>query len=166
MGTIVIGVVTSIIAFFTSLDILADAISLGTLAAFIVVNSGIVLFRYKTQEHPHRPLILLLIFILLTFISSFLFVYNDIIIAAIFGGLAFIPFICFLFLKQQSQEMKTFKTPLVPFIPMAGIALNLYMMAGLNPAAWYRVIIWIFIGLVLYFGYGIRHSKLRNNVNS
>jgi len=162
IGIIVIGAITSLIAFFTSLDILADAISIGTLAAFATVNSGVIIFRYKSR-YPRLILILVLSFAVLVLLASFLIVYEQIIAGSIFGGIGFLELVVMCFLKQ-SDIPEHFKTPLVPIIPALGVSVNLYMMASLNPESWIRVIVWLAFGLCIYFGYGIRHSTLRQPV--
>jgi len=56
---------------------------------------------------------------------------------------------------------RPFKTPLVPFVPVMGILSCLYLMSGLPKDTWIRLGVWMAIGLVIYFTYGIRKSKLR-----
>jgi basic amino acid/polyamine antiporter, APA family len=56
---------------------------------------------------------------------------------------------------------RPFRTPLVPFVPVAGIAACVYLMSGLPVDTWARLIIWMAIGLVIYFLYGRRHSKVQ-----
>jgi basic amino acid/polyamine antiporter, APA family len=68
--------------------------------------------------------------------------------------------ICVLILRYRHPEIpRAFKTPLVPYIPLLGIFVCLSMMISLGMDNWLRLIIWLAIGLVIYFGYGIRHSK-------
>jgi APA family basic amino acid/polyamine antiporter len=46
-------------------------------------------------------------------------------------------------------------------VPLIGVALCIYLMVDLPGATWLRFVIWMAIGLVIYFLYGIRHSRLR-----
>jgi len=55
---------------------------------------------------------------------------------------------------------RPFKTPLVPLVPILGMLSCAYLMYGLPGDTWLRLIIWMAIGLVIYFAYGRRHSKL------
>ena len=48
-------------------------------------------------------------------------------------------------------------------IPVLGLLTNLYLMAHLGITNWMRFGIWLVIGLVIYFGYSMRRSKLRKN---
>jgi basic amino acid/polyamine antiporter, APA family len=55
---------------------------------------------------------------------------------------------------------RPFRTPLVPLVPLGGIAACFYLMAHLPPDTWARLIIWMLIGFAIYFLYGRRHSKV------
>ncbi len=55
---------------------------------------------------------------------------------------------------------RPFRTPLVPVVPILGIGFNLLMMWGLGWSNWLRLIIWLAIGLCVYFGWSRRHSRL------
>ncbi len=56
---------------------------------------------------------------------------------------------------------RPFKTPWVPVVPILGMVVSLLMMAALPGDTWIRLIIWLAIGLAVYFGYGRRHSKVQ-----
>jgi APA family basic amino acid/polyamine antiporter len=67
-----------------------------------------------------------------------------------------------IFLRYQRPELKRpFKTPLVPFIPALSALVSLALMASLPKDTWLRLVIWMAIGIVLYFSYGHGHSELR-----
>jgi len=55
---------------------------------------------------------------------------------------------------------RPFRTPMVPLVPILGILICGYMMVGLPRDTWIRLIIWMVLGLVIYFLYGIRNSRL------
>jgi len=54
-----------------------------------------------------------------------------------------------------------YRVPLVPIFPIVGIALCIYLMTQLPGLTWLRFFIWMAIGLVIYFFYGRKHSRLR-----
>jgi len=56
---------------------------------------------------------------------------------------------------------RPFKTPWVPAVPILGAVIALGMMASLPGATWLRLIVWLIIGIFIYFGYGRRHSRVQ-----
>lgn len=62
--------------------------------------------------------------------------------------------------KQMPDAPRAFKTPLVPVVPILGIITCLYMMISLPPDTWIRLLMWMLIGLNIYFAYGLTKSKL------
>jgi len=68
--------------------------------------------------------------------------------------------------KTKPDLHRPFRTPWVPLIPILGAGICLYLMASLPLDTWLRLIVWFAIGLVIYFIYGIRHSKLKNSKGS
>lgn len=62
--------------------------------------------------------------------------------------------------RTMPDAPRSFKTPLVPFIPIAGIITCLVMMVFLPADTWIRLVLWMLIGLDIYVSYGIKHSKL------
>ena len=63
--------------------------------------------------------------------------------------------------RTDPQLPRPFKTPWVPFVPIMGMAISLLMMVGLPGDTWLRLIIWLILGMVLYFGYGRYHSRVQ-----
>jgi basic amino acid/polyamine antiporter, APA family len=55
---------------------------------------------------------------------------------------------------------RPFRTPLMPWVPIAGIVVNLALMCSLGWENWLRLAVWLAIGLAIYFAYGRRHSTL------
>ncbi len=64
--------------------------------------------------------------------------------------------------KTMPDAPRSFKTPLVPFVPIAGIITCLVMMLFLPADTWIRLVLWMLIGLDIYVCYGIKHSKLEH----
>jgi APA family basic amino acid/polyamine antiporter len=63
--------------------------------------------------------------------------------------------------RTRPDLERGFRVPLVPVVPIIGIGLCLYLMVTLPGATWIRFVVWMALGLVIYFVYGRRHSRLR-----
>jgi APA family basic amino acid/polyamine antiporter len=67
-------------------------------------------------------------------------------------------------LRNSHPEMERhFKCPAVPYVPIGGILVCLSLMAGLPVDTWVRLFVWLLIGFLIYFGYGVKHSQLRSS---
>jgi APA family basic amino acid/polyamine antiporter len=64
-------------------------------------------------------------------------------------------------MRRTNPELpRPFRTPFVPVVPIAGMAMNFMLMLALGWENWTRLIVWLIVGLVLYFAYGRRHSVM------
>ena len=66
--------------------------------------------------------------------------------------------------RTQPNLPRPFKTPFVPVVPILGILVNLALMAGLGWTNWLRLIVWLILGLMVYFAYSRHHSVARSGV--
>ena len=64
--------------------------------------------------------------------------------------------------RSDPHRARPFRTPFVPAVPILGIIFNGYMMVELGIANWVRLIVWLLIGLVVYFLYSRKHSKVQH----
>ena len=62
--------------------------------------------------------------------------------------------------KRKPDLHRSFRTPWVPLIPLVGIAFSIWLLAELPAITWKVFLIWVSIGLLVYLGYGMHHSKL------
>lgn len=62
--------------------------------------------------------------------------------------------------RTMPDAPRSFKTPLVPLVPILGIIICFVMMVSLPADTWLRLIVWMAIGVAIYFMYGRKHSKL------
>ncbi|XP_035802290.2 high affinity cationic amino acid transporter 1 isoform X2 [Amphiprion ocellaris] len=60
--------------------------------------------------------------------------------------------------QPESKTKLSFKVPLLPFIPVISMFVNVYLMMQLDRGTWIRFSVWMAIGFVIYFCYGIHHS--------
>src|SRR5216117_475321 len=67
---------------------------------------------------------------------------------------------------REPNLPRVFKTPWVWFVAPAGALSALYLMKSLPPVTWERLLIWFVIGMVLYFSYGVRHSRLASGAGT
>jgi APA family basic amino acid/polyamine antiporter len=62
--------------------------------------------------------------------------------------------------RRRPELRRPFRTPLVPLVPILGMIVSLYLMVSLPLDTWLRMIVWLIIGLAIYFGYGRKHSRV------
>ena len=81
--------------------------------------------------------------------------------------LAFVIVCCAVMVLRKTNpgQSRPFRTPWVPLVPILGIVFNGYMMYKLGWVNWARLIVWLIIGLVVYFSYGRHHSLLQRRLN-
>jgi APA family basic amino acid/polyamine antiporter len=65
--------------------------------------------------------------------------------------------------KRRPDLHRPFRTPWMPFTPIMAIVISGLLMAALPADTWIRLIIWLVIGMVIYFTYGRHHSKVQRD---
>jgi APA family basic amino acid/polyamine antiporter len=68
--------------------------------------------------------------------------------------------------KKRPEVERPFRTPWVPVVPIAGALICLAMITGLGIDNWIRLIVWLIIGMFVYFGYSRKHSKVQKELNA
>ena len=68
--------------------------------------------------------------------------------------------------RTDPDRPRPFKTPWVPVVPILGILFNGYMMYKLGVWNWVRLIVWLIIGLIVYFAYSRKHSTLQQSLEA
>ncbi|MEA2298651.1 MAG: basic amino acid/polyamine antiporter, family [Solirubrobacteraceae bacterium] len=64
--------------------------------------------------------------------------------------------------RTRPDLERKFRTPLVPLVPILSVLASVYLMLNLPAATWLRFFVWMAVGLVVYFAYGARRSRLRD----
>ena len=172
-GTIITGGVAATIAFFLSIDSLQNMISIGTLMAFSTVCAGIVILRYQPAQGEaiarswrNNATLFVGLFVLLSIALSTALtnLENDIhpAVPIVLALLALLPIVrlALLPVNQANTSRDLFLCPLVPWLPCAGIFTNVYLICSLDWESYVRIVVWTVLGFCIYFGYGIRYSRL------
>ncbi len=82
------------------------------------------------------------------------------------GTLTAFVFVCLgvIILRHQHPDLhRSFKLPWNPLIPVLGVIFCIYLMVNLTEITWKRFLTWMIIGLIIYFAYSRRHSKLEKH---
>jgi APA family basic amino acid/polyamine antiporter len=66
--------------------------------------------------------------------------------------------------RTQPDMRRAFRTPLVPVVPILAALICLYLMVSLPLVTWVRFIVWLAIGVIIYFAYGKQHSRLGERI--
>jgi len=109
---------------------------------------------------PHRPTLALGLF---TAIVAGLFPLGEVAKLVNIGVLSAFIVICsaVLILRRRKPDLpRAFRTPWVPVVPVVGIVFSLWLLSELAAITWAVFVGWVALGLVIYFAYGIRHSRL------
>ena len=109
-ATWTVGIVFAAIAAFVPLNVLAELINIGTLAAFTLISVAVLVLRKTRPELP-----------------------------------------------------RAFRCPGVPVVPLLAIGFCLFLMAHLQALTWIAFLVWLSVGLVIYFGYARRNAVLHNH---
>jgi len=158
-ATIITGLFVGIPALFLDLNLFVDLTSVGTFFAFILVCSGIIYLDYTGDSEKAKfkiPYINGQYLVGLIFIGAlgYSFYSNDFVSHLSAKPLMGLFWLAWLFLSILSYKIKS------SVVPVAGVLTNLYLMTELGWSNWRMFIIWLIIGLVIYFLYGNKHSKL------
>jgi len=168
-STIVTGFLVALPALFMNLTEVTDLTSIGTLFAFILVSGGILIINPKGSRAGKDRGFVVPYFNSRYFIPPTVLVVGLILnythtgvpgLENIFKNYSIhsIPYILFWLTTVIVTIMAVVKS--WSYIPVIGLLTNFYLMSELGITNWARFGVWLVIGLLLYFSYGIFHSKL------
>ncbi|MCE6992692.1 amino acid permease [Dyadobacter sp. CY323] len=168
-ATIVTGFVVGIPALFFKMDFFVDLTSVGTFFAFILVCAGVLYLDHtgiSAQSKFRVPYLngKYLVGISLILAIAGLAIYGQEVIAE-WAALTFAETIehklltIVFWIVWVTLSILSFQNNF-SILPVAGILTNLYLMTELGSSNWLIFAIWLAIGLVIYFSYGYRKSKL------
>ncbi|KOC60585.1 Low affinity cationic amino acid transporter 2 [Habropoda laboriosa] len=204
IGTFSAGFLTGVLAAIFELDQLVSMMSIGTLLAYSIVATCVLILRYEESEAyekkgdrdprtfkfivkqfinanklSHSTKLTSQIVTCLVVCYVVLCVCIGIMVSIFFdeittGKIAFVSplailvlvlilALIFIYKQPTSGKKLPFSVPLVPFLPALSILINIYLMMMLDKMTWVRFLIWMAVGLAIYFCYGVRHSKIRKS---
>lgn len=173
-ATIVTGFLVAIPALFMNLTEVTDLTSIGTLFAFILVSGGVLILHPRGNKSKTRKGFVVpyansrkFLLPLWGIVLLILWVSNPNFLASIIHGSNLVsngfhsqfPLYIFLFIALVTTYYAVVRQ--WSLLPVLGLLTNLYLMSELGITNWLRFLIWLVIGLVLYFLYGMKHSRLQ-----
>ncbi|MCO5934063.1 amino acid permease [Mucilaginibacter sp. RB4R14] len=166
-ATIVTGFVVGVPALFLNLTVVTDLTSIGTLFAFVLVCGGVLLLPREAAVKGkfHLPYINSQFIVPVLFIVGVFFFRHNIV--NLVSGEALhhkFPYFLFIILSASLAVLSFVKK--LSLIPVLGLASCFYLMAELDYDSWIRFLAWLIIGLIIYFTYGYKHSKLGKGKNA
>lgn len=172
-STIISGLIVAIPALFLNLTEVTDLTSIGTLFAFVLVSGGVLILDDKKSTNKLNgsfkiffinsryfltPLWLVVIALLVIYNNTQFYdfvVFKNFIIDNI-------PLYLFVLLSIVITMFAIIRE--WSLIPVLGLITNLYLMSELGITNWLRFIIWLIVGLLIYFLYSFKHSAINKNV--
>lgn len=169
-ATIITGIVVAVPALFMNLTEVTDLTSIGTLFAFVLVCGGVLLLpedTAKTRNHRFNIPYINSKYIIPGFFLAGLFVFRKPVLDLFhYSGeqQAFrdsLPYFLFILLAAVISVLSYIKN--LSLIPVMGLLSCFYLMTELGYTNWLRFLIWLAVGLIIYFTYSYRHSKLNRD---
>ncbi|MBA0607304.1 hypothetical protein Godav_019632 [Gossypium davidsonii] len=164
-ATVVMTLVNSIVGFFTSLDVLANLLSLTTLLIFSLVALALLVRRYyvggETTSSNRNKLILFLMLIIGSSIATAVYWAigkNGWTGYAVTVPIWFIATLGLNLMVKEAKKPKLWGVPLVPWLPSASFATNVFIMASVDGASYVRFGIWTLL-LLLYYVFIALHAS-------
>jgi len=171
-STLVTGIIVALPSLFMNLTEVTDLTSIGTLFAFILVSGGILVLNPTGSKAENRngfvvpylnsryfipPFVLLLVLVIFYAGNGFPDFGNLLSNLSIHS----LPYLLFGLTTVVITTMALIKA--WSFIPVLGLLTNFYLMSELGITNWTRFGVWLVIGLLIYFSYGVFHSKLTDS---
>jgi len=172
-ATIITGIVVGVPILFTDKSFILDFTSIGTIFAFVLVCGGVLMLpaKEKLPGRFHMPYINSRFIFPVLFLGGVAFFYfwqpeffaslmdwNDAIEGEFRISMFFFLIInCILCVVAYMRNLS--------LIPLLGLSSCLYLLTGMTHDNWFWFLAWFGIGLIFYFGYGFRKSKLNRELN-
>ena len=174
----------AIFAFLFSLTELAEFMSIGTLLAYLIIALAVIVLRYSSINLIEQTGILvnndeprldreqtktLVVFVFMVVVTNILLTVLPnhvtdcvtwITIVSLCCILTVLPLVYLSKISEENPNGSDLRVPFVPYLPGLSVFINFHLMTRLSIYTWARFAIWMAVGFVLYFWYGIRNSSL------
>lgn len=162
-ATIVAGVIVALGALFIESGLVTDLTSIGTLFAFVLVSGGVLLLPPVSKEKGKFSLPYINgQFIIPILLAGFIYLFRQRILDAFanishegYQEILFLVFIVIAVILAVLTFMRKYS-----FIPIMGVLTCLYLMIEIPAVSWLWFFCWMALGLIIYFLYGYRNSRL------
>lgn len=178
-ATIVCTLLAALLAAVFDVDVLIDFMSIASLAAFALVAGCVIILRFRpspeelkaggedapTTEQGDRARTLIYILsalYLVGFLVTEKFTKENAMVCYVIWGVmgAATLYVLFMLSKMKTSKTKvSFMVPCVPYVPLGSLAANIYLMAVVDAAIWWKMGIWLVVGMVIYVTYGVKNSR-------
>uniref|UniRef100_A0A665V4U8 Zgc:175280 n=1 Tax=Echeneis naucrates TaxID=173247 RepID=A0A665V4U8_ECHNA len=193
IATLASGVVSAVMALLFDLKALVDMMSIGTLFAYTLVAICILILRYEMLEVltviislQSKKVVVLVAqsdpsedssFNKSTTTAAFMVLLTSSIIC-LYQGITLIlqkksqllliqpSSLLFWFVSHSLSAFSHVQVPLVPLLPVFSTFVNVYLMVQLGSDTWIRYAVWMAIGLIIYFCYGVQHSVQKQRIEN
>lgn len=158
-ATIITGVVVAIPSMFLDMQFFVDLTSVGTFFAFIVVCAGVLFMDHRGLSKKAKfrvPYVNGKYLVPAALVMAAAFALNSNNYSEVMGEK---PLMVVFWITWLVMAILSFRYNL-SLLPILGVLTNLYLMTELGVWNWGAFTVWLVIGLVIYFGYGYRKSKL------
>uniref|UniRef100_A0A3Q1H8D9 Cationic amino acid transporter C-terminal domain-containing protein n=1 Tax=Anabas testudineus TaxID=64144 RepID=A0A3Q1H8D9_ANATE len=190
IATIASGVVAAIMAVLFDLEALVEMMSIGTLFAYTLVAICILILRYQadpseekdqqTEEvsgpvtdlsHSYFSLsavacVVALCIILTQALDAVARMEAWSLVLICVFAFALLLIAGLIYRYPQNPTKASFMVPFVPALPLVSTLINGYLMVQLGGDTWIRYAVWMLVGLLIYFGYGIRNSVQKKRLTT
>ncbi|XP_035770806.1 cationic amino acid transporter 2-like [Neolamprologus brichardi] len=174
LATLSSGAVAAFMVLLFDLKALVDMSSIGTIFAYTLVAVCLLILRDVLRppfRATHRTsknvtiltiIILFLVIVLTVLLSEALYslsrweLWSVLLVSVLV--LTLVLAVVIIWRQPQSRTKASFMVPCVPVIPVLSVFINTYFMVQLEGETWVSYAVWMAIGLIVYFGYGVRHS--------
>uniref|UniRef100_A0A8D2J8Q4 Cationic amino acid transporter C-terminal domain-containing protein n=1 Tax=Varanus komodoensis TaxID=61221 RepID=A0A8D2J8Q4_VARKO len=166
IATLVAGAVAALMAFLFDLKALVDIMSIGTLLAYTLVAIYASLPACFSQAIFCPVVLVCIVSVLATSGLPCLLSGGAWCLTSLFLLLLGILMAALIIWRQpQSQKKAGFMVPCLPFLPIFSVLVNIYLMAQFSNETWLQYTVWMALGFLIYFGYGIHHSTEKHRKN-